>query len=167
MRLLDDLYAVGEPQVVENHEAALRWYGEAAKHGDKLAAMQRYVDMRDWGMLSPPQPGNGPCENLEYCAAPGYDFRARSSCLGEIKGPKQRRSGPRAMLGEGLTRATLNAAARGQVSSKPYISTAESKSLRKTVVWSSLYSVGSARCSLADGKNGDENAVPLTSGPPS
>ena len=38
------------------------------------------------------------------------------------------------MLGEGLTRATLNAAARGQVSSKPYISTAESKSLRKTVV---------------------------------
>ena len=40
------------------------------------------------------------------------------------------RSGPRAWE-EGLTRATLNAADRGRVSSKPYINTADCKSLEK------------------------------------
>ena len=50
------------------------------------------------------------------------------------------RSGPRAWE-EGLTRATLNAADRGRVSSKPYINTA-TVNLWKKVFCSLLHSVG-------------------------
>jgi hypothetical protein len=57
------------------------------------------------------------------------------------------RSGPRAWE-EGLTRATLNAADRGRVSSKPYINTA-TVNLWKKVFCSMLYSVGFCHATLA------------------